>query len=140
MCWKRTHCIVVAVFVICCSFFGCKHEPKTTKPQPKQLNITVLLDLSDRISPTIHPATPEHAERDKAIMQELITIFKKEMEDIGRYNAKGKFQVLMEPAPKIANIENLQKELVVDCSQMKDVQQKKELYDNMENIFKSVVE
>ena len=51
---------------------SCVNDKAQQKPLPKQLNITVLLDLSDRISPDVHPATPSHVERDTAIIMEML--------------------------------------------------------------------
>jgi hypothetical protein len=121
--------------------FGCNNETsKQEIPQTKQLNISVMLDLSDRIDPNKHPASPEHAERDKAIVQKLIEYFKENMKSLGTYNSKGRFKVYMEPAPAIANIETLQQKLYVDCSTMHDVKEKKNVFDSIENNFMNALD
>lgn len=130
------------VFILLCGWLcGCNNKTDTeqVEPQAKQLNISVLIDLSDRIDPKIHPASPEHADRDKAIIHELINYFKKDMETLGAYNSKGRFTVFMYPYPEIANIANIQQELFIDLSEM-EVKEKKEKYDNMEKNFSNALE
>lgn len=121
-------------FLGICVLASCINDKDVSSEKPKQLNITVLLDLSDRISPTIHPSVPSHAERDTAIIMEIVKLFKQDMDRLGGYNAMGKLRVEMEPWPSIANINNLQKELDVDCSAMIP-KEKKEVYDNIETTF-----
>lgn len=133
--------IVIASIVLSIMMQSCKGDTTQEATIQKQLNISVMLDLSDRISPEKHPAKPEHADRDMAIVKELIKFFKDDMNALGRFNAKGRFRVFMEPAPAIANIEALQDEIIVDCSTIKDVQLKKDVYENMEgNIMNALGE
>lgn len=120
--------------VIVCMMVSCVNDKAQQKPLPKQLNITVLLDLSDRISPDVHPATPSHVERDTAIIMEIVKIFKQEIKKTGTINAKGMLRVEMLPWPKIANINNIQKELDVDCSRMTP-KEKKVLFNNIDSSF-----
>lgn len=133
---KNNKKLFSAIMVICgiCGLTSCINDQQTLDEKPKQLNITVLLDLSDRISPTVHSAVPSHAERDTAIIMEIVDLFKQDMNRLGGYNAMGKLRVEMEPWPAIANINNIQKELDVDCSEM-NTKEKKELYDNIEATF-----
>ena len=131
---KTKKLILSFTLVIVCMMVSCVNDQTQQKPLPKQLNITVLLDLSDRISPDIHPATPSHVERDTAIIMEIVKIFKQEIKKTGAINAKGMLRVEMLPWPKIANINNIQKELDVDCSRMTP-KEKKVLFDNIDSSF-----
>ena len=133
---KKSKILLGTIVFFCgiCGLTSCINDQQTLDEKPKQLNITVLLDLSDRISPTIHSAIPSHAERDTAIIMEIVDLFKQDMNRLGGFNAMGKLRVEMEPWPAIANINNLQKELDVDCSEM-NTKEKKELYDNIETTF-----
>ncbi len=137
---------ILAVLVIGNLFLvSCGNKPKSEqkeksekvtvkKSAEKQLNITFLLDLSDRIEPSKYPANPEHWERDIAIIKEFVQIFKAEMEHKGGYNAKGKMKVLFRPAPQDPNINQLAENLEVDLEPMK-APQKKQIYDNLEQSF-----
>lgn len=131
---KKYISIVFATMIIVGLFQSCTPPPKPAEQAPKQLNISVMIDISDRIDPIKNPAMPSYSERDLAIIKELITAFRNDMQTLGTWNSKGRFRVFMEPSPTIANIDMLQKELVVDCSTM-DVSQKKQIYDNMESKF-----
>lgn len=129
---------VVCMFTIA-MIQGCKTDSSNASiEEPKQLNISILLDLSDRISPSVHPATPSHQERDLSIINSVVEYFKKDMEKRGTFDANGRIQVFMEPAPIIPGINDLQRKLSVDCSKM-DVKQKKEVYDGIESDFNTAL-
>lgn len=100
----------------------------------KQLNISILLDLSDRISPKIHPAQPEHYERDIAIIKNLINYFKADMSKRGAYLSKGKIKIFFSPSPEDPEINNLAKKLDVDLSVVNN-KLKKNIYDHIINDF-----
>lgn len=135
---KKT--IFYAAILLALLFAGCKPTSvNENTEEPKQLNISILLDLSDRISPSVHPASPTHQERDLAIINGIVEFFKKDMEDRGAFDANGRIQVFMEPAPAIPNIDQLQSHLIVDCSKM-DVKQKKEIYDNITTDFSETLQ
>ncbi|MDR2125633.1 MAG: hypothetical protein LBP63_02220 [Prevotellaceae bacterium] len=110
---------------------SCNAQKKDTNPQPKQLNISILLDLSDRI---IQPATPSHVERDKEIIKSITEYFKKDMEKRNAWRAKGKIKVLFYPLPQDVAINDIAKQLKIDCSTM-DNKQKKEVYDAITELF-----
>src|SRR4051812_4911464 len=69
-----------------------------------QLNLTILLDLSDRINPQKNPDKPEHYEKDIALIKYLSEYFVKEMEAKGTYMAKGKMKIIFSPKPEDPNI------------------------------------
>lgn len=126
----------IMAFCVVWVMTSCVNSNDEPEQMPKQLNITVLLDLSDRISPTRYSEvpTPSHLERDTTIIMEIVNLFKQDMESLGAFNAKGKLRVEMEPWPAISNINSLQEELDVDCSEM-NPKEKKELYDNIGTTF-----
>ena len=111
---------------------GSKSNSSNTELSKQQLNIVVLLDLSDRI---LKEKNPSNVERDVEIVKTLTSIFKKEMESKGAYMAKGKMQVVFSPAPSNHTIANLAKQLDVDLSAMSDVKEKKFVYDSIETRF-----
>ncbi len=110
-----------------------KGTEESVEISTKQLNVTILLDLSDRIIAT---DTPNHTERDLAIVSNVVKYFKEDMRAKGAYMAKGKIQVVFSPAPSNSTIASLAKTLVVDLGPM-DNKTKKYYYDNMDSIFTS---
>lgn len=119
----------------------CSCTSKTTKNEEnnnfsdivkkEQLNITILLDLSDRV---IQPLQPSQSERDIAIVSSIVEIFKSNMEKKGAYKSKDKLKILFTPAPDNASINNIANTLTVDLSKMEN-RQKKEIFDNITNDF-----
>lgn len=104
----------------------------------KQLNISILLDLSDRISPDIHPAKPEHYERDIAIIKNLADYFKADMDRRGAFLSRGKIKVFFSPTPEDVEINNLAKKLDIDLSGINN-KQKKNIYDHITNDFEEAL-
>jgi hypothetical protein len=109
-------------------------QSSKTVEQPDQLNITLLLDLSDRIDTKKYPEKPEHFERDIAIVKYFSELFVKDMEKRGTFMAKGKMKVIFSPKPQDPNVNLLAEKLSVDLSVM-DSKQKKEVHDNLINNF-----
>jgi len=104
------------------------------KPQEKQLNISILLDLSDRINPTKYPATPEHFQRDIEIVKTITEYFKQNMEKLTAWRAKGKIRIFFSPAPANSAINNIAESLNIDCSRL-DNKGRKEVYDTITELF-----
>lgn len=109
-------------------------QSSNTVEQTDQLNITLLLDLSDRIDTKKYPEKPEHFERDIAIVKYFSELFVKDMEKRGTFMAKGKMKVVFSPKPQDPNVNLLAEKLSVDLSVM-DSKQKKEVHDNLINNF-----
>jgi hypothetical protein len=100
--------------------------------QNKQLNLTILLDLSDRIDPKTSPDKPEHYQKDISLINYFSDYFIKEMEKKGTYLAKGKMKIIFSPKPQDPNINIAAEKLDVDLSKM-DTKQKKEIHENLEH-------
>ena len=108
--------------------FGCgndKDKPQSenvnshkteVKKTDKQLNITILLDLSDRIEPSLHPNKPEHFERDIEIVNYFTEVFKSDMKAKGAYNAKGIMKIIFSPRPLDEEINTIAQNLNIDLS------------------------
>lgn len=107
----------------------------TAPAEQEQLNVTVLLDLSDRVEPSKYPASPEHADRDIEIVKYLTHLFKDEMEDKGAYMAKGKMKVIFSPRPEDSEINEIASRLNVDLSKQPNAQAKKKVFDSIEETF-----
>lgn len=101
----------------------------------KQLNITILLDLSDRIEPTKYPAKPEHFERDVEIVNYFAEMFKRDMEKRGAFKAKGKMKVIFSPRPDDEEINQIASELSIDLSKARNTKDKKKVFDNVSTNF-----
>ncbi|MDE3742534.1 hypothetical protein [Maribacter polysaccharolyticus] len=106
----------------------------------KQLNITILLDLSDRIEPTKYPIKPEHFERDIEIVNYFTEIFKIDMEQKGAFMANGKIKVIFSPRPDDDEINKIASELSIDLSNVKNTKEKKKIFDNVSSTFRTNLE
>jgi hypothetical protein len=120
--------------------------PSTPKPE-KQINISILLDLSDRIEPTKYPASPEHFKRDIAAVKSVVNYFRADMEEKGAFQAKGKIRVFFSPPPDDENINLIAEQLTVNLADMQTAG-KKAVYDsistwyhnNLQKAYNSVIE
>ncbi|MBS1572367.1 MAG: hypothetical protein JST62_08260 [Bacteroidetes bacterium] len=138
---KKTISIILVAF-LCLILIQCKKDEKIengkSKPaltnDDKQLNITFLLDLSDRIEPSKYPASPEHYQRDEAIVKNFVDIFKNDMNKKGGYKAKGKMRVIFSPQPQDANINRIASGLNIDLSKMQPAE-KKNVFNELNNKF-----
>jgi hypothetical protein len=100
-------------------------------PNSKQLNLTILLDLSDRIDAQKNPAQPTHSQRDSMLISYFTNYFVEQMKARGTYMAKGKMRVMFYPAPKDPGINETAAKLNVDLSRM-DVKGKKNVYETLQ--------
>ena len=98
----------------------------------KQYNITVLLDLSDRVER--EGLDPDQSVRDISIVRELLMFMKGHMVDKGVHLSKDKFRVIFSPTPSDPNINSLAKELRFDLSKL-DQKGKKFIYDSASVVF-----
>lgn len=112
---------------------SCTTENGKTVAQAKEpLNISVYLDLSDRLTREL---TPSQAERDTAIINHLIDIFVNDAVTNGKIaNSMNHFQIFFYPAPKNSEIATLAKGLNVDLSKA-DVKNKKKILSDMKSQF-----
>lgn len=103
-----------------------------TPIQPLPLNISIFLDLSDRLD---RPMTPSQTERDIEIVDHIVNLFINDCQTNGHIIAsKSHIQVFFYPAPNSSTITTLAKELNVDMSKLKAPQKKVEL-NNMKQRF-----
>jgi len=102
----------------------------------KQLNISILLDLSDRINPEINPSAKE---RDITNIKTITEYFTENMQRLNAYNAKGKIRLFLIPPPANADINSIVSKLNIDCSKM-DNSGRKEIYDNLTSLYSEQIE
>lgn len=102
----------------------------------KQLNISILLDMSDRL---VRPMTPPQKDRDKEAIKSLVHVYKTDMAQLGAYRAKSKIRILFHPAPVDSKINEIAKNLSVDLSKMKTPAEKKSVFDGIETRFEDAL-
>lgn len=120
---------ILSIFLFNCT--GSDSKETEVEELNKSLNITILLDLSDRL---IRDINPSQKERDIAIISELTNIFKNSMESQGAFLAKDKIRVILNPLPNDSNINTIVSDLSIDLEDL-EPPQKKSIYDNIEDIF-----
>lgn len=102
-----------------------KESGSETENSLLPLNISVYLDLSDRLTRDL---TPTQMERDTAIINHLIDVFVEDCINNGKIlNSKNHFQVFFYPAPNSSEIAQLARGLNVDMSKTEMKQKKVEL-------------
>lgn len=139
---KKIFFAVSMIFLLIACSNGNKNNTdsaETEDAQEKQLNISILLDLSDRISPEKFPAIPEHLDRDLENIKTITEFFKSDMERLGAYKAKGKIRVFFSPPPVNPEINSIAGKLSINCSKM-DSRGRKEVFDSITSIFSQYLE
>lgn len=84
--------------IVMTAFPGCKKSedgPETVKPKKKNLNITILADLSDRIAATENPQQPE---KDTAAILTIVKTLKLYMEKKGIQHSEDRIKVVFYPS------------------------------------------
>lgn len=114
---------------------GVNEVPKETKSTDINLNISILLDLSDRLEREVQPS---QMKRDLNIIKKITQVFRKDMQEKGAFQANGKLRVLFKPTPDDPDINKLASKLNVDLSEMQNTQ-KKDVYDNIQNNFENAL-
>lgn len=135
---KYYTCVLIGLFLLACN--GKPQVSNNTDvsdlkgPNDKQLNISILLDLSDRIDTTKNQSMPQHYLKDIEIVKSFADYFIADMKKKGTFNSNGKIQVIFSPAPNDPNVNLFAQKLNVDCSTMSNTQ-KKDVYDNLTHLF-----
>jgi len=126
---------IVAFLIVACSGGSINKDnadnAKKVNFKEKQLNISILLDLSDRISPKINPDAQKN---DIENIKTITEFFKSNMTRLGAYKAKGKIRIFFSPPPANANINSIVSKLIIDCSKM-DNKGRKSVYDNITGLY-----
>ncbi|RPE09729.1 hypothetical protein EGT74_22415 [Chitinophaga lutea] len=145
--------VIISIFLLSCG--SGNTEPTMEKASggvipasnaEKQINLTILLDLSDRIDPVANPDNPEHFERDSALINHFTSYFLEQMRARGTYTAKSKMRLIFHPSPPDPDINQAAKKLDVDLSKM-DTKGKKLIYEtfqqtvseNISNIYRTTI-
>ncbi len=127
---KKNIPLILPLFLL---IMGCSQkDKKPINKIEKQLNISILIDLSDRIDPKTSPSSPSHYVRDISIVKTITKLFKETIKEQGAYKAKDKFQILFSPEPEDPNINTLAQKLKVNLSKLEN-KEKKKIYNNIDN-------
>ncbi|HSF46427.1 MAG TPA: hypothetical protein VLA58_10470 [Chitinophagaceae bacterium] len=136
--------------IACLLILGCGEEPvkqnkAKTDPYPlipaiaeKDLNITVLIDLSDRINSTQDIRQPVQADRDISIINVLTSTIRKNVSAHGSFKSKARFNVYFHPEPADKEIRTIAKNLSavwVSSNDMTTARQNKITYQSLEGNF-----
>lgn len=102
-----------------------------SKASTKRTNLTILLDLSNRINARFGQDTQQN--RDVAIVKAASTWFKDHMEQQGALKAKDRYAIYFEPQPQMdANLDQVARSLQVDLGKPEmDPKAKKEVYNTL---------
>lgn len=127
---KKTILTLVLFLLIACNEEGVKESTA------KQLNISILTDLSDRIDPVENPM---QIQKDMAIINDVIELFKEELAQKGTFKAKGKINFYFHPQMQDKEMLSLSEKLRIDFSEM-DVKGKKAAFNLFEKDVKNSFE
>ncbi len=110
------------------------NSPNAHSNKVLQLNICILLDLSDRIDTAKYPATPQHYERDIENIKTVTRIFKNKIETKKIFDLQDKLNIYFHPMPKGADIISVASKLKIDLAG-KEKDEISKIYENVENDF-----
>lgn len=130
---------VAACMLLACLFFfascGTK-EAATPQPAPTPVNISVFLDLSDRLDSTCNGGFPvSQMARDTAIVGALVDYFVATCVEHRISESKNHFQILFHPTPRASDIASLAANLNVDMSKISTPADKKKALMAMKKTF-----
>lgn len=152
---KQKLIITLSVIIISCilifTFKRCRDTKtdnedieNTSVPEKLPLNISVYLDLSDRLTREL---TPSQADRDTAIVNHLIDIFIDDCIKDKIINSSNHFQIFFYPSPNNSQIAQLARGLNLDMSKCDIKNKKKELMEmkqrfqnNLSQIYSDALE
>lgn len=138
----------IPLIIICVSMliFGGKKEtvvdngnkPKTKKTD-MNLNISIMLDLSDRIDPNsqYYPSiSPSHITRDTILINHIVDIVKTNIVKRKIAGCNDKLKIFFSPIPTDPNISDMASKMRFDLSKMK-IPEKKKAYHEISNTINS---
>lgn len=113
---------------------------KASAATQKHLNISVLLDLSDRIDPKTNPKMPSQKERDIAAIKELCHQFKGNINAFNAFTTQARLNVFFHPAPNDGEVASIARKLNVSCkagNRAEDAKRNKSIYQAVDSNFSS---
>ncbi len=130
---KGSFKVIISILFLVWVFNSCSNKEKETKPGYQQYNITVLLDLSDRIKPDLHP---DQVQRDKEIILTVVDIIKQNIKSKGLINSFDKIKVIFYPEHEAPQFSQIASNLNIDFESLA-IKDRKIKYHSIDSIFKS---
>lgn len=129
--------LTLMILSVVISLYGCQDKGKNAKDsddsnesheninKPQPINLSVYIDLSDRLIREMTPSHPNQMERDTAIINHLLDIFIDDCIKNGKIIlSDNHFQIFFYPAPNSSQIAQLADDLNIDMSKI-DAKEKK---------------
>lgn len=82
----------------------------------KQLNINILIDLSNRIDPNVNSKQPAQKDRDIQIIKTLCKAFKNNVDAFNAFKAQAKIRVFFDPEPNDPQVASIAQNLTASCN------------------------
>lgn len=131
--------ILITTVVLSISFcsFHKKGDQKNKFNKEMPLNISVFLDLSDRLT---RPMTPSQMSRDTTIVNQLVDLFIQKSFECkpNLLNSDNHIKIFFYPTPCDPNINNLSNCLDVDLKELRGAEKRKNLITMKDNINNSL--
>ena len=127
---KKSIIGIIALFVLV-TFFSCGGRTPKKVVEPQSLNISVYLDLSDRL---VRDLTPNQTYRDMAIINYFVDYFRNQTLGPAILKSENKMKVFFYPTPNDTEISTLAQGLSVDIGEKLGVDKRKAL-DEMKDVF-----
>lgn len=110
---------------------GCNIQKEKEAEPKKQLNISILIDLSDRINPDKHKM---QIMKDSILLLNIAHNFKNFIKQKGTFAAFDKINFFFHPMPEDSETISISEQMNIDLSKL-DVRNKKVIFNNLENTF-----
>lgn len=124
----------IFILLLIVILFACgEDEKKQANSNYKNLNVTILLDLSDRISIS---KNPDQAEKDINIISSVVDNFKLFLSKKGVVNSDDKLKIIFYPTINYEIYQSIADSLNIDFSNY-DFSDRKKLYNSLSNKFKN---
>ncbi len=123
---------LILIFVIVLFALSCTENKKNENADEyKQLNLTILLDLSDRI---VQKNQPTQIEKDIKSIMAVVQFFKNQIAEKGTYNSNDKIRVLFYPQISDSKIPEIAQNLNIDLEKL-STRSKKQIFTEIDTIF-----
>jgi len=106
---------------------SCTPEKKEIDSDYIQLNVSILLDLSDRIDPKNND---KQNDRDKKIIEKILRVVEENVKKKGTFNSMDKFRIMFYPKPDVDELSELATNLNFDL-ELLEPREKKLLFKNL---------
>lgn len=135
--------LMVFLFALggCSGCTGCSNNTKKGKNNNAQqaklinFNISFLLDLSDRINPSLNP---KQSERDQEVIMAVEEYFKKHVSNKSARALKDKMRVIFHPRPESENISQFAEALSINFDE--NNVDKEKMYNDLNSIYKKNID